>query len=58
MARHRYHRGLTLSRARHRAPSPAQRAVEHGLRGLLVSVAAAFLVMSILGSDPGATSRT
>jgi len=58
MARHRYNRGLTLSRARHRAPGPVQRVVEHGLHTLIVSAAAAFLVMSMLGSDPAYTSRS
>ena len=58
MARHRFNRGLTFSRARHRAPGRAQRVAEHGLHSVIVAVAAAMLVMAMVGSDPVANART
>lgn len=57
MARHRTHRGLTLSRARHRAPGRLQRVAEHAMHSMIVSAAAAMLVMVMLGSDPALHAR-
>ena len=58
MARHRHTRGLTLSRARHRKPGPVQGMVERGLHSLIVSAAAAMLVMTMFATDPVIHSRT
>lgn len=57
MAKHRRSRGLTLSRARHRAPGPVQRVLERGISSAIVSAAAALLVMTMLVSDPSFNSR-
>ena len=57
MARHRYNRGLTLSRARHRKPGPVQGVVERSLNSLIVSAAAAMLVMTMFATDPAIHSR-
>lgn len=57
MARHRFTRGLTVSRARHRAPGRIQRIAEHGLHSAVVAVAATMLVMAMVGSDPVASGR-
>lgn len=57
MARHRARIGLTLSRARHRAPGPVQAALERGLGTTIVAFAAALLVISMVGSDPAFHAR-
>lgn len=57
MARHRVYRGLTFSRARHRAPGPVQLVLERGMHSIIVSAAAAMLVMAMLGTDPAFNGR-
>lgn len=57
MARHRFNRGLTTSRARHRAAGPVQAVLERGLNAALASAATAVLVMSLFLNDPTVNSR-
>ena len=58
MARHRHTRGLTLSRARHRKPGPMQGVLERGIHSLIVSAAAAMLVVTMFATDPAIHSRS
>lgn len=57
MARHRTRNRFTFSRARHRAPGRVRRGVERGARTAIVALAAAALVISMVGSDPSFHGR-
>jgi hypothetical protein len=52
------HRGITLSRARHRAPRRIERAAAWMIDSMVLQAAALVLLVSMLSIDPVLNDRT